>query len=524
MGLFNWAMDKLGYERKGSRMGSGTAESGLATLSPREVYRIADAWYQNNRLYDNLAQILGTTSKAKALRNPAHRDVEFFAMHLWPGTLPDAMPVKSDNARLPDAVGKILAWSNWNANKQVAARWLPKYGDLFLKAVQTENKRRAYVQLIEPSHVTNFEKDERGFVVWIRLDVPLDTDGSNDGKRKTHTEVWDKAQGAYTAWEHDQASETDLDKLGTPKEQKPLSSMGIDFVPFTHAKFQDVGAKRGAPAFWYALEQIDELNSMATRLHSMFFRYGKALWALSRNEAGANAVSIEDLERVMEDGKDEGEEIELGDETFMTLPGLSTLESLVPELPYEAARNMLSDQYEEVENQLPELLYFVAKDKGDPSGRALRLKLAPATKRALEARGNGEAALIQAVQMALTLAKNAGLFGAEIGSFERGDFDFSFDERDVMPLSEEEKAEARKADLEGLQSLIRVFSQLGLDTEPLKKRAAEIAGVDPEELEDTVPADPDGGVDGISLDRARALVEAAIGGGGAADDTGGSEE
>ena len=98
----------------------------------------------------------------------------------------------------------------------------------------------------------------------------------------------------------------------------------------------------------------------------------------------------------------------------------------------------------EIRQDLPEMIYSELQDRsGDLSGVAIRNLLAAATDRLLEARGNGEAALIRANQMALTIGQNLGLF-SNIGSYEDGDFEHTFAKRPVWDASELEQAEVMR--------------------------------------------------------------------------------
>jgi hypothetical protein len=86
------------------------------------------------------------------------------------------------------------------------------------------------------------------------------------------------------------------------------------------------------------------------------------------------------------------------------------------------------------------------------SGRAVRMLLAPAISRTVEARGNAENALIRADQMALTMGQNAGLW--DVGTYAAGDFEHCFEERDVLPNDELERAQAQQADGTALAQMV----------------------------------------------------------------------
>src|SRR5690606_530304 len=103
----------------------------------REYYRILYAYYQQNGLYtylnNELQSTLGLGASRNPIRNPAWRVVEFYASKLWPGTLPDALPITARNTRIIDAIQQVWTWSNFSSVKQRWARWFAIYGDWFIK-------------------------------------------------------------------------------------------------------------------------------------------------------------------------------------------------------------------------------------------------------------------------------------------------------------------------------------------------------------------------------------------------------
>lgn len=412
------------------------------TLSYQQQYAWLRNYYLCNGLYQGLqaqSHQLGLwTEGMHPLRNPAYRVVEFYTGKLWPGTLPDALPIVADNTAIVEPIQQVWTWSNWGARKQVAARWFALYGDLFIKVAQTEKKDRVYLQLLEPIYVTDFDADERGYLTYARIDVPVMKRENNKAKTVTHTEVWTKDD--LRVWEHSLGENTDLERLGEPARISPLSEFGIDFVPIVHAPFRDIGEARGMASFTHALDKIDEANRMATRLHQMLFRYNKPLWAVSANMVDPSGRPLPGPRVAGAEGTEESDTFEMGDDRMVRLPGNSSMEALVPTLDYASALTILQDHMGELERDLPELAYYRLREKGDLSGRAVRLLLGDAVDRALEARGNAEAALARADMMALTIGVQAGLFKG-IGTYEGGGFEHTFEERDIVPLSEYEKGQ-----------------------------------------------------------------------------------
>lgn len=420
---------------------------------PKVMYALLRAMYLCNGLYDDLSAALyveGVYREAlRPLRNPAYRVVEFYVAKVWPGTLPEALPIETDNESIVDAIRQIWAWSNWGSQKQVFTRWVAMYGDVFVKVVQRADKSRVYFQLIDPQYVVDFDTDERGYLTYLRVDVPRVVRTGDQTKTRTFTEVWSKQRGDYRTWEHDQGDEPDLDRLGTPGVTRAMAEFGIDFLPFVHCQFRDIGESRGLAAYTHAIDKIDEANRQATRLHQMLFRHNRNTWviegsgALVREGRAIPAPQVRGLSSTST--ADEGT-VNIGDEHLAALPSGWTLKSAVPQIDYDAALNVLNAHMMELEKDLPEMAYYRLKDLGSSlSGRAVRLMLSDAIDKVIEARGNAEDALIRLHQMALTIGKNAGLFGELQGTFEDGDFDHSFEARDVLPADDLESAQAEKA-------------------------------------------------------------------------------
>lgn len=436
-----------GFTSWWGRLTQGTVEQ--ATW--RQQYDFLQAYYLSNGLYDVLRDsftALGMPTEAlKPLRNPAYRVVEFYAAKLWPGALPAALPLVTDNTKLQAPLEQIWAWSNWGSEKQAAARGFAEYGDLFLKvATRSQGNQivRVYMQNLQPQSVTDFDADERGYLTYVRIDVPQ-TRRKADGKLEAYTltEVWDKETQLFRRWEHSKGADTDLRGLGAPTDEKPFTYFGIDFVPVVWQPFRHIGDERGMAAITPAIDKIDEANRQATRLHSMLYRYNKPLWAAS---AGGMDSTGRPLPPPRLGGTD-GSTLELssdpGTEDIVRLPGTTSLDALVPNINYADALGILNAQLMDISRDLPEMVYAEIQEKDGLSGIALRYMLEAATDRLLEARGNAEGALVRAQQMALTMGQNAGLFKG-LGDYAAGALAHSFASRQVLTLAERERAEITK--------------------------------------------------------------------------------
>lgn len=426
-----------------------TAVQDADNFTPTMWYDTLEAYYRNNGLYDAVQQALHEnaiwTPGMKPLRNPAHRAVEFYVAKLWPGPLERALPIVTTDPKVIQAVKQIWLWSNWGAKKQTAARWFANFGDMFIKVDEKKDDQgkvtSVYEKNVKPKYVTELEEDERGFLTYIRIDVPAGD--------KNHTEVWSKEQGGQRIWKHKQPLGKPLKDLGEPTEVHTFQELGFDFIPIVHAMFQDVGEDRGVACFKHALDKIDEANRQATRLHQILFRWNKPTQAITANAMDQQGKPLPPPQLTNRDGATvaSGEELETGDDDLFQLPGMSKLEQMVPDLKYADALAILNAQMTEIARDLPEVLYFELQDKGDLAGIAVQRLLGPAIDKVLEARGNAESALVRANMMAMTIAKQHGLEDfKDLGDFESGALAHTFAEREVIALSPAEKAEIIKAD------------------------------------------------------------------------------
>lgn len=476
----------------------GVASASQAPASPRDWYDLLEAYYSQNGLYQILRDAgasAGLSGESiRSIRNPAFRAVEFHASHLWAGPLPDALPIVTENTQLEAAVDQVWTWSNWGARKQVVARTFALYGDWFVKVRSTgdfvpPSERRVWFQMIEPRTVTEFRKDDRGYVTFIRLDSPqITTDSAGVvTERWSHVEVWDKARGTYRQWRHvgDSVAVPTEQLTGLEVEETLLAVTGVDFIPIVHAPFRDVGDARGVGCFVPVIDKIDEVNRIATRLHQMGFRNLRNLWASTRtgtdaanrplpsvNVGGMLSTAVNALRGNTQYDPQTGRPLVPPEPTEMVidLPGSTDLKSLVPPLPYEHLLAIVQDHMSEIGNDLPEIRWYELSQQGaDLSSRAIRLLMAPAASRVEEARGNAETALVRADQIAVTMGQAIGLFGG-VGTYENGDLDHSFEPRDVFPLSGLDEAEEQRTRGQAAQA----YQSAGV---PLMTIATDVMGM-----------------------------------------------
>jgi len=425
-----------------------------------------ESYYYSNGLYLDLT----TPEQIKPLRNPVARIVEFYVDTLWPGTLDTGLPIVSDNDQLIEAIEQVWEWSNFESTKQLAARQFAITGNMFLKVetngypeTETEEGKedtKVYIKCIPAKFITDVTVDQQQHVDYLRYDISLLDDNDQSYMR---TEVWDEEYG-FRVWEHNRSATTKIKHLGNPLSMMSLNEVGggIDFVPWVWAPFRDIGEGRGIPPFWSDLEKIDEVNRKATRQSQLMWRYEEPIWAVSANQ-------VDKQGRPMKPAKFSATSntVTVGQSKVLYLPGMTSLELLIPNINWAAFTEDVRELIAELEKDLPEMAYSRLVEEGNISGKALEYKMAPAVQRACEARGNGERAIRRADMMALTIGKNLGLDGfSGLGEYADGSLDHDFLTRPFLPESEGDRLErfgdAVKA---GMPRNVAAMEYLGWDEE-----------------------------------------------------------
>ena len=401
----------------------------LEGLAPKELYSKLKEYYENSENIYSPAQkyayYTNTWIEAiKPVKTVVNRSVEFYVSKIVPGDI-SQLRITSNNQLVKDCIAQVWKWSNFGAQKQIAIRYLALYGDLFIKVSNEQGK--VFFEIIPPYNVSNFTEDSRGYITSIRIDVPQGN--------KTYTEYWNKDDGYYSIWLKENGETQELDQLGQPSDSGYIEEFGIKFIPIVHIKFRDTGEKRGKSCVYHSLSKIDEANRQATRLYQMLFRYNKALWVISAN-------TMDSIGRPMPAPqiKDSDTELDMNDNNMLFMPGMSTLQTLVPPINYADALNILKDTIEEIEKDLPELRYYSLQYNASMSGKAIKLLLSAAIDRAVEAQGNFLTGLTRLDEMALTIGKYFGLFPQTIGSFDNNDFSHSIMPMEMFPIDESDRA------------------------------------------------------------------------------------
>ena len=189
--------------------------------------------YDYNQLYDVLYDLYNNDDSVvpddttRRLRTVVNRSVEFYASKMLPG---QELKVetsketedgrKSDNPQLKAAIEQVIKDSNIANNKSPMIRGFALYGDSFIRV--RGDKQKTYLEDISPFFVIDFEEDGRGFLTYLRIDIPVLDD--ND-LPVNYTEVWDVETQTLQIWQGQTSRTTPVKELGSPVSPSQASSV-----------------------------------------------------------------------------------------------------------------------------------------------------------------------------------------------------------------------------------------------------------------------------------------------------------
>lgn len=446
--------------------------TGLAALKAqdRELYQLLRDLYDGSDPWRLLANDPAFASNGltsiplRGLRNPAMAIVDFYTSVVMPGALKDALPIVPDDGvdpqKLQAAADQLWAWSNWATRKQLYVRESGKLGEVYLKAStkpdDTFPPERVYLEIVLPDYINcaDTERDERGFVTRLRVDLPERADTYTGGVAPIvwHTELWDKDTQEARYWtKQSSPCLQSVKELGEPDRIVPFAEMGVDFVPWVWAPFLDMGEERGVSPVLLALEKMRELDQSATRLHQAFYIHGGPDMFIEGDTVGPDGA-VSSAPRISQTAT-----LEIAGRNVYSFPPGWRGRHETPNVPYTEWLQSIDDHWNAFrETTAPELFYWATADSNTTeSGRALQTRMKGAISRATEARGNLEASLIRAMQMAFSIGKANGLKPfTELGEFDAGGMDFTFMERDVIPQTEDDRLEVLLQRATALKTLV----------------------------------------------------------------------
>lgn len=202
-----------------------------------------------------------------------HSLVEFYATHVWSGTIPEngfdlpdgvenAIPFAQDTDRgLLSACGQLMQWWNWQERMVGLVRYTAAVGELLVELVDDLERGRVDVEFVWPGYVKAVDLDSAGNV------------------RSYVIEYWavdptpDSVEAALqptsaTPLPFSYRREVDLRSFRTYRNDELTSEVPnpYGFVPACWFRHHALTGIRGEPAIWATMTALDEVNGLFSHL------------------------------------------------------------------------------------------------------------------------------------------------------------------------------------------------------------------------------------------------------------------
>lgn len=422
------------------------------------------AYYKAQNLYPMLAPLLGNDAKKwRVFVNPVPSVAELYASTLLVGKI----ELETESEAQKQAFDNILRWSNANTLFRRTSISAVVLGSVFLQVCggkQDANGKynSVYIKIIDPRNVTDFKTDERGFLTFIRIDVP------QDGGNSYYTETWNK-QTQERKWYNSNA----------PLEILPENADGVqtfaeygcdNFIPIVYAPALIDADGNATTPFASVYDKINIINELQSRLADIGFAPNRPLGVVTANQVDATGAPMPPPSADFGATGDWQNLLDARGIDAVFLPGLADFKFAVPQgNSFDGQHKIIQSILDEIERDLPEWGVVKYAEKSNISTDTLEMLLDTVTAKILSIRQNLENGLAQAVGMAFTIGKKLALDGFDtIGDFSQGDYPTAFSSRPVFGI--------------GKSRIAKLASDLPLDS-PVRWRL-EYAGVSETDLSD----------------------------------------
>ena len=447
------------------------AEAGWSDVdSRRERYSLLWRYYEND-LYDDLAAYKASRGLYRYIRpiyNPVARLVDFYVSKVWGGGLdPQAMggaiPIETANDALREAIAQLWQWSNWAARKNLAVRWGACLGDMVIKIVDDREQQKCYLQVMHPRMIKGAQFDWRGNITSAIIEY-------------TDSEPSETQAGVYVDFTYKEV--ITKERFSTYKNDEPYDYFGYGaewynpygFVPLILGVHKDVGLDWGLSCFQAGLPTIDELNDQASVFSDRMRKGNNPAWLM----AGVSKPRSGDID-LSATTATTTDKTQRQTDNLLYGPEGARAQALVSDIGMAESMANVTLLLEETERNFPELaLHRLRQQRASVSGVALSILYQDVLDRVVEARGNYDAALVRAQQMAISIGGLRGYFpGFRLESYEAGDEEHRIGERVILTQAQ---------DWRGIEMAIQtgvpnrlLWPKLGLDfsEEELQEMEAE---------------------------------------------------
>lgn len=382
--------------------------------------------YYFNAIFSSLEQyrgkhletsMRGLHRDTRSVYNPIGRLVDSYPSKVYGGKIDmdtltsGAIPVTGADDTLRDALIQLYRWSNMGSMKTTYVLQGAMLGDSPIKVIDERHKERVRLELLDPGIFKDVTFDAVGNVTACVIEY-VDTD--DQGRTFTYKEIITKE--SFATFKDNIPFAYVQNTTGEFVSEWPNE---FGFVPVAWAKHRSTGYDFGMSAGQKILPKVDELSSIASRIHDNVNKVVNPMFKTTGIKEEADITFPGERDEV----------------PIIYLPENATMEAIISELDIPGAMQVLQEQLLEVERDTPELALHRIRSQGNITAPGVKAGFSDAIALYIEAMGNYDTTLVNANMMALTMGghrnyRNFESFG--LGDYDAGNLEHGIQERNVI--------------------------------------------------------------------------------------------
>jgi hypothetical protein len=420
----------------------------------------------------------------RSIYSPAYRLGEFWATHILGGSLdplagdgvskPSALPIVTENEAIRAPIAQVWRDSNWQAKKEIWARFGAVMGDSAVMVVDDPVKQKVQFKVIDPRTLRDVSRDSFGNVVAYIIEEqrpdPESRMVTGLPAYAIYTEACERVgesiryatyrNGIPYDWREYAEGDPDAGTLTQWTED-------YGFVPLVFVQHRDVGQGWGWSELHPSISKLHETDDLASKLSDWI----RTAVDCPTMFSGASPPSA--------DGTATGNEIVVGDDEDVPkgrsrIPILYANDPntrphfLIAPLDITAASAHIASILAGLVDDHPELL---ADDIGaNASGEARKVAREKVEALVLQRRSGYDDAQVRADHMAISIGALKGYPGFEgftVESYSRGELDHSIGPRQVFAVDKEAKLRESQA----MAQIVKTLTDAGVSKESAMRQA-----------------------------------------------------
>lgn len=334
----------------------------------------------------------------------------------------DGQPVNPELLRPDGPVRNLWRWSNLDTAKGVMQEWAANLGTVGIRVRAQSNddpaKRRVFLQFDHPGKIVDFDEDERGNVVEIRLEYQAIA-GELGSKRRDVKVVEVLGKDRFY-------KEVNGQNVLEPDQR--VNALGV--CPYVLLRHRDTGGEFGRWAYEGSESIVHGINWIASNQSESIVEHVWPTWFATAGGPRPDTFKY---------GRQEVAYVS----TKPDSPPPS-MEPLVAPLNQADARMMWVELVNHLQARQPEMVLTNIPALSGQSGETIAQLKSGAAERIEQAKANYEHALTRALQIGLSEGVRMGLWDLGTGkgtaeaaerAYGEGREDFAFNDRPALPQS-----------------------------------------------------------------------------------------